>query len=149
MAYIFQKGLYILFHRIQVWYSFLSHVSSPFETFKLLPMLLRIQSQSLQDLTPCWYHFHHSTSSFLFLKHADYTQPQVFALAIPSAWSVCHLLVGLDSKSHYLPLQHLFMVYCSSSAVPTRARLNSMRAGALFHSLLYSQSLDQSLACGM
>lgn len=42
MAYISQNGLYITSHKIQVWYNFLSHVSSLFAPLRLLPILLRI-----------------------------------------------------------------------------------------------------------
>ena len=88
MAYISQKGLYIISYKIQVWYNFLSHASSVCD-LKLLPILLRIKSRSLEDFIQPDVISYYLTSSFMFLEcghHAAASEPSV--LAVPSAWNM-------------------------------------------------------------
>lgn len=73
VAYISQKGLHIISHKIHVWYNLLSDVSSLFATLKLLPILFGMKSRSTKTPHPANVISYYSTSSFMLFDYANHS----------------------------------------------------------------------------
>lgn len=123
MAYISQNGLYIACHKIQVWYNFLSHVSSLFAPLRSLPILLRIRSKSYKTPHPADVISCPQLPPSCFLNMPATLQPWVFALGVPSAWNECILCSYTSFPSVY---SWLFWNVTSSRIQPSQLHLLSV-----------------------
>lgn len=98
VAYISQKGLYVICHKIHVWYNFLSYVSSLSVTLKLFPTLFAIKSRSTKNSHLANVISYYSTSSSVLLEYASHSP----ASGLRPDYSLC-LECVYPTQPHSLP----------------------------------------------